>query len=109
MPEKSAKVAAKPPTKKKIPKPEEIEMPIPVFRYCSFCRKPSETRKRLVAGPNNIFICDECIEVCVAILLEDDKDDWKLRLKNLLLGRNKFKTEMDNAKPHHKKVKKPNA
>ncbi len=34
---------------------------------CSFCGKPQETVKKIVAGPN-VFICDECIQVCNNIL-----------------------------------------
>lgn len=31
---------------------------------CSFCRKPSTEVRKLIAGPDDIFICDECIELC---------------------------------------------
>lgn len=34
---------------------------------CSFCGKPQETVKKIVAGPN-VFICDECIQVCNNII-----------------------------------------
>jgi ATP-dependent Clp protease ATP-binding subunit ClpX len=37
---------------------------------CSFCGKPQEEVKRIIAG-KNAFICDECIQLCVGIL-EDD-------------------------------------
>jgi len=37
---------------------------------CSFCGKPQEQDRRLVAGPN-VYICDECIELCNDILDED--------------------------------------
>jgi len=56
----------------------------PVFCYCSFCRKPSETRKRLIAGLDNIFICDECIEVCVRVLFQDDPKEWYDHLTRIL-------------------------
>ncbi len=39
--------------------------------YCSFCGKPKELVKRLIAGPNGIYICDECIEVCREVVQED--------------------------------------
>jgi hypothetical protein len=87
-----------PKTAKAAPKKSKDVSPPPVFRYCSFCRKPQETRKRLIAGPNNIFICDECVEVCVSVLFEEDKDDWTTRLNELLSGKNKFKTEMHKTK-----------
>lgn len=41
--------------------------------FCSFCGKPKELVKRLIAGPNGIYICDECIEVCREIMKEDDR------------------------------------
>ena len=41
--------------------------------FCSFCGKPKELTKRLIAGPNGIYICDECIEVCRDVMKEDDQ------------------------------------
>lgn len=38
---------------------------------CSFCGKSKELTRRLIAGPNGIYICDECIEVCNQIMQED--------------------------------------
>lgn len=43
----------------------------PIVRNCSFCGKSSEVSRRLIAGPNNIFICDDCVSVCVHILSEE--------------------------------------
>ena len=40
--------------------------------FCSFCGKPKELVQRLVAGPNGIFICDECIEACRDVIRDDD-------------------------------------
>lgn len=39
--------------------------------HCSFCGKPKELTKRLVAGPNGVYICDECIEVCREVMKEE--------------------------------------
>ncbi len=39
---------------------------------CSFCGKPKELTRRLIAGPNGIYICDECVEVCREVMNEDD-------------------------------------
>ncbi len=39
---------------------------------CSFCGKPKELTKRLIAGPSGIYICDECIEICREIMKEDE-------------------------------------
>ncbi|MDR2608544.1 MAG: ATP-dependent Clp protease ATP-binding subunit ClpX [Treponema sp.] len=43
-------------------------------RACSFCGKSADMARRLIAGPNDIFICDECVEVCRKILAEEDHD-----------------------------------
>ena len=36
--------------------------------YCSFCSRSSEQVNRLIAGPESVFICDECVELCREIL-----------------------------------------
>ena len=41
---------------------------------CSFCGKKQDEVKKLIAGPN-VFICDECIELCNEIVLEDKGQD----------------------------------
>ena len=38
---------------------------------CSFCNKPQSQVRKLIAGPNGAYICDECIEVCMEIM-EDE-------------------------------------
>lgn len=44
-------------------------------QYCSFCGKPADDNRPLVAGPSNgIFICNKCIAVCQSILDEQQKD-----------------------------------
>ncbi|MDR1618319.1 MAG: AAA family ATPase, partial [Treponema sp.] len=43
-------------------------------RSCSFCGKSADMARRLIAGPNDVFICDECVEVCRKILLEEDHE-----------------------------------
>ena len=45
-----------------------------VERICSFCGKNENIVRRLIAGPNDIFICDDCVEVCRKILAEEDHD-----------------------------------
>ena len=52
--------------------------------FCSFCGKPKELVNRLIAGPNGIFICDECIEICRDVLKEDvSKEDKKAEIRLL--------------------------
>lgn len=36
--------------------------------HCSFCGKTSEAVQRLIAGPDGVFICNECIALCQSIL-----------------------------------------
>ena len=36
--------------------------------YCSFCDKEHEQVKRLIAGPRNVYICNECIVLCNQII-----------------------------------------
>ncbi|MDR0670511.1 MAG: ATP-dependent Clp protease ATP-binding subunit ClpX [Treponema sp.] len=43
-------------------------------RVCSFCGKSAEIARRLIAGPNDVFICDECVEVCRKILSEEEHE-----------------------------------
>jgi ATP-dependent Clp protease ATP-binding subunit ClpX len=43
-------------------------------RSCSFCGKSADMARRLIAGPNDVFICDECVEVCRKILSEEDQE-----------------------------------
>ena len=42
--------------------------------FCSFCSKSQEEVKKLIAGPN-VYICDECIELCNDILKNDVYDE----------------------------------
>ena len=37
---------------------------------CSFCNKSQREVKKLIAGPN-VFICDECVDICLDIIAED--------------------------------------
>mgnify|MGYP006087515773 FL=1 len=40
--------------------------------YCSFCGKSQHEVKKLIAGPN-VFICDECVDLCTDIIKEESK------------------------------------
>lgn len=42
---------------------------------CSFCNKPQNMVRKLIAGPDGAFICDECIEICMDILEEELEQD----------------------------------
>lgn len=61
-----------------------------IFR-CSFCSKSQKDVKRLIAGPD-VFICDECVGLCVEIVTDDPAElkpsedqlaaAWSAMLKN---------------------------
>ena len=38
---------------------------------CSFCNKTQDQVKKLIAGHNGVYICDECVEICSDILDEE--------------------------------------
>ncbi len=38
---------------------------------CSFCNKTQDQVRKLIAGPNGAYICDECIEICSEIIEEE--------------------------------------
>ena len=40
--------------------------------YCSFCGKSQHKVRNLIAGPT-VFICDECVDLCVDIIKEERK------------------------------------
>ena len=43
--------------------------------YCSFCGKSQHEVRKLIAGPT-VFICDECVELCMDIIKEESKDTF---------------------------------
>ena len=47
--------------------------------FCSFCGKSQKEVKKLIAGPT-VFVCDECVELCMDIIKEDNKNT-KSKLK----------------------------
>ncbi len=59
---RAARAAQRRRSKKKVPK-EDLQL------FCSFCGKSQRQVRKLIAGPG-VYICDECIELCVPILVE---------------------------------------
>ncbi len=55
---------------------------------CSFCGKSQGQARKLIAGPNGVYICDQCIEICGEILEEEfetaadlpEVDDYEINL-----------------------------
>ena len=84
--------------------------------HCSFCGKPQELVKRIIAGPNGIYICDECIEVCRDVMKEEnekksDKTQVKLlkpaeikdKLDEYIIGQDEAKRVLSVAVYNHYK------
>ena len=38
---------------------------------CSFCGRTEQQVRKLIAGPNGVYICDECVDLCDEILEEE--------------------------------------
>ena len=71
--------------------------------FCSFCGKPKELAKKLVAGPNGVYICDECIDICKEVLREDEEKTTGnvvklLKPKEIKAELDKYIVGQDNAK-----------
>ncbi len=47
--------------------------------HCSFCQRPKDEVTRLIAGPEGVFICDECVQLCVEILAEEGVGTGELK------------------------------
>lgn len=65
---------------------------------CSFCGKTQEQVRKLIAGSNHVYICDECIDLCAEILEEEleKQDDWNLDGGDInLLKPKEIKTLLD--------------
>ena len=63
--------------------------------FCSFCGKPKELTEQLIAGPNGIFICNECIEVCHDVLKEKKTESEDTTAKVNLLKPVEIKEKLD--------------
>ncbi len=50
--------------------------------YCSFCGKSQHEVKKLIAGPS-VYVCDECVELCNDIILEELEDETSSAVKKL--------------------------
>lgn len=42
---------------------------------CSFCGKPQEQVRKLIAGPGGAYICDECVDICSEIIEEEFEEE----------------------------------
>ncbi len=83
--------------------------------FCSFCGKNQKEVKKLIAGPT-VFVCDECVELCMDIIKEDNKNNKsKIKkdipkpseidkfLNDYVIGQNKAKKVLSVAVYNHYK------
>ena len=42
---------------------------------CSFCNKTQNQVRKLIAGPNGAYICDECVDICAEIIEEEFENE----------------------------------
>jgi ATP-dependent Clp protease ATP-binding subunit ClpX len=54
-----------------------------VHYRCSFCNKGQEEVRRLIAGPNQVYICDECVQLCREIIEEEEPQVQQRQQPNL--------------------------
>ncbi|MCR5607649.1 MAG: ATP-dependent Clp protease ATP-binding subunit ClpX [Lachnospiraceae bacterium] len=62
---------------------------------CSFCNKSQDQVKKLIAGPN-VYICDECIDICAEIIDEEFSDDYDVSTGINLLKPAEIKEFLDD-------------
>ena len=85
-------------------------------QHCSFCGKPKDATKRLITGPDEVCICDECVEVCRSMIEEwEDKTEKqeevplkkpaeiKAELDQYIVGQEKAKRVLSVAVYNHYK------
>ena len=84
-------------------------------RRCSFCGKPKELAKKLIAGPDGVYICDECIDICKDVLEREEKKtrdedarllkphEIKAELDKYIVGQDKAKKVLSVAVYNHYK------
>ena len=84
--------------------------------YCAFCGKPKELANKLVAGPNGLYICDECLDICNMIIEEETEEtsadetfvlkkprEIKEELDKYIVGQDKAKKVLSVAVYNHYK------
>src|SRR6185503_313688 len=54
-------------------KKPRLDDPTKESSRCSFCNKLQRRVRKLIKGPEHLYICDECVQVCVEILADDQR------------------------------------
>lgn len=52
-------------------------------QFCSFCGKRQDEVLVLIAGPNDTYICDDCVEKCYHIVKENKKSSYNFELRDI--------------------------
>ncbi len=61
--------------------------------HCSFCDKGEEQVRRIIAGPGNVSICDECVSLCTEIIADQIKQE--VREEGKLLTPRELSAKLD--------------
>ena len=73
---------------------------------CSFCNKTQSQVRKLIAGPEGVYICDDCVEVCAEIIEEEMNPDsnagWNPFSDINLLKPEEIKAFLDDVVAHAK-------
>ena len=84
-------------------------------QHCSFCGKSKDEVRRLISGPDGVFICDDCVEICKAMVDETNEKDKvtevplkkpaeiKAELDKYIVGQDKAKKVLSVAVYNHYK------
>jgi ATP-dependent Clp protease ATP-binding subunit ClpX len=63
--------------------------------YCSFCGKSQHEVRKLIAGPS-VFVCDECVELCNEIILEEMEEEGVASTTRRLPSPHEIKEKLDD-------------
>ncbi|PXV89099.1 ATP-dependent Clp protease ATP-binding subunit ClpX [Lachnotalea glycerini] len=63
---------------------------------CSFCNKTQEQVRKLIAGPNGAYICDECVDICAEIIEEEYEEEPRRTEEINLLKPEQIKSFLDD-------------
>lgn len=62
--------------------------------HCSFCNKSQHEVRKLIAGPS-VYICDECIDLCKSIIVEESQEEARDAIRNELPTPQEIKQFLD--------------
>ncbi len=63
--------------------------------HCSFCNKSQHEVRKLIAGHSSVFICDECLDLCNDIILEEEQDAAREAVRDDLPTPEEIKSFLD--------------